>query len=56
MTYEGMSKKEHDIYAVARFVRMPCDRIDAFFRVLAMCGYELRKQEPDSDAAGETGK
>lgn len=44
MPYEGMTETEQDIYTVARFVRLPCGRLDAFFKVLEMCGYELQKK------------
>lgn len=46
MTYEGMTEKEQDIYTVARFVHLPCGRLDAFLKVLEMCGYEVQRREP----------
>ena len=51
--YAGMSQQERDIYSVARFVHLPCARLDAFLKVLAMCGYEIREKHPsDIDSEG----
>ena len=48
--YVGMSETEEDIYTVARFVRLPCGRLDAFMKGLALVVYEIKKRD---DAAEE---
>lgn len=61
----GMDDKTRNIYDIARFVGLPCGRLDAFLKVMEMCGYKVMtvagdRETPAVNAAprvtpGETG-
>jgi hypothetical protein len=45
-----MDDETRNIYEIARFVGLPCGRLDVFLKVLEMCGYKVMTVAGDREA------